>query len=157
MKMKALKIWLGGLLGVGMVLFMIVPGGWAEEAEDEDIGFEFIIKDTSFKHEGVALKYDEVVVVPAGIVVGWLNVDPLITNSGLEGVMPHGLMIINPEGKVIKQSPLLFQGTRTFTYKFDSPGLYTFQCFVHPALMKGKFLVFDAQLARANAQQHAAR
>jgi plastocyanin len=150
--MKNLK-WVRGLLWVGIILLIVVP---SVRAQDDDDAFEITIKDTSFRHEGENIT-NQIVVVPAGIMVNWMNEDPLITSSGLEGVTPHGVMIIDPEGKLIDKSPLLYQNTRTFSHKFDKPGVYTYQCFVHPSLMKGKFLVFKAQMASMQTEQHPAR
>lgn len=150
--MNTLMKWTGGVLMFVATQFFAVPHVLAD---DDDV-FEITIKDTSFMLEGNKIS-DQIVVLPAGIKVSWMNVDPLITASGLEGIMPHGVMIKNPDGSVVEKSPLLFQGTTTFSYRFDKPGSYTYLCFVHPSLMKGQFLVFSAEVASLEGEQLAAQ
>lgn len=141
-----LKKWLGGLLILGVLPLLAVPHGWAEEDDlDDENVFEITIKDIKFNFEGISIS-DQIVFLPSGVLVSWLNVDPNITTSGLEGIVPHGVMVKTQDDKIIEKSPLLFQGTDTFRYRFNMPGIYTYQCFVHPDKMKGKILVFASQL-----------
>ena len=150
--MKRLTRWLGGLLWLSAVLLVPVPNGWAEE--DADL-FEIIIKDMDFKYENVSVT-NQTVVLPAGMEMSWLNVDPLITSSGLEGLMPHFLYIKDQDGNEIAQSKILMQNNTTFNYKFTDRGIYSYGCKIHP-MMKGKVLVFEVQLAAMTAEHHAAR
>lgn len=143
--MKRSMTWLVGLLLVSASLLMVPPTVWAEEEDDDEDVFEIRAKDLNWWYEGIPLN-NNVIVLPVGTMVMYMNVDPLITASGLEGVMPHGVKIMGQGGNVIAQSPLLFQDKTTFKHKFSEPGTYDFQCIVHP-FMKGKFLVFDVEQA----------
>jgi plastocyanin len=149
--MKSLKKWLGTIVLASGALFVAPPSSWAEDEYDADV-FEIIIKDLDFLYEETSLT-EQVVVLPTGMHVSWMNVDPLITSSGLEGIMPHGVKLTDEEGEVIEQSQLLFQDTTTFGHQFAKPGVYDYQCIVHP-FMKGKFLVFDVQPASLTAEHH---
>ena len=82
------------------------------------------------------------VTLPVGTELSYLNVDPLITSTGLEGVVPHGVRITNQDSKMVVQSHLLFQEKRSFKFRFTEAGAYDLQCIVHPH-MKGKFVVFN--------------
>jgi plastocyanin len=144
--MKNLTKWLGGPLFVTAALLAAVPGLWAEE---DDEMLEITIKDLDFKYEDTSLK-DQTVVLPTGVLVSWMNVDPLITSSGLNGLMPHGVKITDREGKLIVQSPILINENSTFIHKFDSAGLYSYGCIIHPE-MKGNFLVFEVKEASLKA------
>jgi plastocyanin len=152
--MKRFAQWLGVGLVAGSLLVAIGGDGWAGESDEADI-FEIIIKDLDFKYQDFSLS-GRVVVLPAGITVSWMNVDPLITTSGLQGTMPHGVKITDQEGKILEQSPLLFQGVTTFEHSFDKPGVYPYQCIVHP-FMKGKFQVFEVEEASTIEENHAAQ
>ena len=91
--MKGSTKWLGALFFV----MMAAPIVWADDHIDV---FELTIKDLAWMFEDTSLN-NQIVVIPAGMEVSWMNVDPLITSSGLEGVMPHGVKLTNQGGEVI--------------------------------------------------------
>ena len=140
--MKSSMVWLCSLLMISTLFWVALPSGWAKDHYDGDI-FEIMIKDLDFKYEDTSLT-DQTIVLPVGVLVSWMNVDPLITSSGLEGIMPHGVKIEDTNGKVVEQSKLLFQDNTIFEHEFSHAGVYSYQCIVHP-FMKGKFLVFKVQ------------
>ena len=141
--MKNIRKWLGGFLLVGAVLLVAISPGWAED--DIDV-LDIKIKDMDFKLDDASLK-GQVLMMPIGMALSFMNVDPLITASGLEGLMPHFVFISDREGKEIARSMLMNkQEQSTFDYKFTQSGLYTYGCLIHP-FMKGKALVFEIQTA----------
>ena len=142
--MRSSMVWLRGLLLISTIFGVALPSGWAADHYDGDL-FEITIMDLDFKYEGLSLT-DQTIVLPAGMLVSWMNVDPLITASGLEGTMPHGVKITDTDGKIVEQSQLLFQDNTIFEHQFSHAGVYSYQCIVHP-FMKGKFLVFEVQEA----------
>ena len=142
--MKNIRKWLGGLVLVGAILLVAIPSGWAE---DDAGSLDITIKNMDFKLDDVSLK-GQVLMLPAGMEVTFMNVDPLITSSGLEGLMPHFVFINDPDGKEIGRSMLMIkQEQATFKYKFTQPGLYTYGCLIHP-FMRGKALIFEVQTAK---------
>lgn len=153
--MKNSAKWFGGLLLFSAALLIAAPSVWAVEDDDDAFDVEITIKDMAWKFEGMSL-LNKTVVLPAGTAVRWNNVDPNITTSGLDGVMPHGVRLFK-DGKMIVQSPLLFQKNTTFKYKFTDPGVYDLQCIVHPTLMKARFVVFQVQQASMTTEHHASR
>lgn len=154
--MKSSARWFGGLLFLSATLLMTAPSVLAAEDDDDTFDFEITIKDMAWKYEGMSL-LNQTVVLPAGTAVRWMNIDPNFTSSGLDGVMPHGVML-RKDGKVMVVSPVLFQKTTTFKYKFTDPGIYDLNCIVHPTLMKARFVVFQqAQQASKTTEHHASQ
>jgi plastocyanin len=153
--MKNSARWFGGLLLCSVTLLTTAPSVWAVDDDDDAYDVEITIKDMAFRYEGTSLLH-ETVELPAGATVRWNNVDPNITTSGLDGVMPHGVRILK-DGKVIVQSSVLFQKNTTFEYKFTDPGVYDLQCIIHPSLMTARFVVFQFQQASLTPERHAAR
>lgn len=141
--MKNIRKWLGGLVLVGAVLLVAITPGWAE---DDTGSLDITIMNMDFKLDDASLK-GQVLMLPIGMGLSFMNVDPLITASGLEGLMPHFVFINDPDGKEIARSVLMNkQEQSTFSHKFTQPGLYTYGCLIHP-FMRGKALVFQVQTA----------
>jgi len=92
--MKNIRKWLGGLVLVGGVLLVAISPGWAE---DDTASLDITINNMDFKLDDASLK-DQVLMMPIGMGLSFMNVDPLITASGLEGLMPHFVYIRNGEG-----------------------------------------------------------
>lgn len=137
---KAVKIWIGSLVWI-VVLFAAIPPGWAEEDYES---LDIIIHNMDFKLDDISLK-ELNLVLPVGVALSFMNVDPLITSSGLEGLMPHLVIINDQDGKELARSPLMNKAEHSiFYYKFNQPGLYTYGCLIHP-FMRGKVITFDVQ------------
>ena len=141
--MKNIRKWLGGFLLVGAVLLVAISPGWAED--DIDV-LDIKIKDMDFKLDDISLK-NQVLVMPSGMEMSFMNVDPLITTSGLEGLMPHFLFVNDGEGKELTRSKMMNTNEQSiFNYRFTQPGTYTYGCLIHP-FMKEKLLVFEVNTA----------
>ena len=140
MKSKNTKRGFGGLILMAFAFFMVASTSFAIDTYES---FEIRAKNLQWWYEDIPLS-NHVVTLPVGTELSYLNVDPLITSAGLEGVVPHGVRLTNQDGKMVLQSHLLFQDKRTFKFRLTEAGAYDLQCIVHPQ-MKGKFVVFNVQ------------
>ena len=134
----------GGLLLIVAAFLLFVTTAWA--VEDNYGSFEIRAQNLEWWYEDIPLS-KHAVTLPVGSELSYLNVDPLITSTGLEGVTPHGVRLTNQDGKLVVQSHLLFKDNRTFNFRFTEPGIYNLQCIVH-SHMKGKFIVFGFEMAK---------
>ena len=132
------KMGIGGLLLIAVAFLMAAATSFAE---DNYGSFEIRAQNLAWWFEDTPLS-EHVVTLPVGTELSYMNVDPLITSTGLEGVVPHGVRITNQDSKMVVQSHLLFQEKRSFKFRFTEAGAYDLQCIVHPH-MKGKFVVFN--------------
>ena len=138
MKRINTKRGIGGLLLIAVAFFMAAATSFAE---DKYASFEIRAQNLAWWFEDTPLS-GHAVTLPVGTELSYMNVDPLITSTGLDGVVPHGVRITNQESKIVVQSHLLFQEKRSFKFRFTEAGAYDLQCIVHPH-MKGKFVVFN--------------
>ena len=85
---------------------------------------------------------NHILIIPVGMGVKWINVDPLVTVNGELGLMPHGIKITDPNEKILMVSPILTQEHNTFSYTFSKEGSYYYGCFIHP-FMTGRIVVVN--------------
>jgi hypothetical protein len=100
------------------------------------------IKNKQFTNPGTGKVSDHLLVIPEGMEVKWVNMDPLVTVNGKQGLMPHGIQLSDESEEAFTASPLLTREKNAFTYGFESSGTYTYDCFIHP-FMKGKIVVVN--------------
>jgi plastocyanin len=77
--------------------------------------------------------------VTAGTTVTWHQMDPgfhTVTSGTV--TQDGGGVTMHPDGKF--DSGQLATG-KTFSFKFDTPGTYTYFCQIHPATMRGEITV----------------
>ena len=131
-----LVFFLAGLLGT-------ISLGMAEE---EDTTFvDILIMNSDFKFEKASLK-NQILVLPVGTELNFMNVDPNITSTGLEGLVAHYLYINDQDGKEIARSKVMNKADQsTFQFRFTRPGFYTYGCFIHFSSMRGKVIAFEVQ------------
>lgn len=141
MKIKRSKKLFSLLVFVVVSLLGFTSPGWAD---DETNFLDIQILNSDFKLDNSSLK-DQVLVLPVGTELNFINVDPLITSSGLEGLIAHFLFISGPDGKEVARSKIMNTAEQsTFHFKFTRPGSYTYGCLIH-FLMRGKVFAFDLQ------------
>jgi plastocyanin len=141
MKIKKSKTLSSLLLVFVASLLGFISLGWAE---DETNFLDIQVLNMDFKLDNSSLK-DQVLVLPVGTELNFINVDPLITSSGLEGLIAHFLFINDQDGKEVARSKIMNKAEEaTFHFKFARPGSYTYGCLIH-FLMRGKVVVFDVQ------------
>ncbi|MBI1823989.1 MAG: hypothetical protein HYR80_07770, partial [Nitrospirae bacterium] len=110
------------------------------------------ILNMDFKLDNASLK-NEVLVLPVGTELNFINVDPNITSTGLEGLVAHFLFMNDPNGKEIARSKIMNKADEsTFHFKFDRPGVYTYGCLIHFS-MRGKVFAFDFQKVSQTAER----
>ncbi len=120
-------------------------GGEYEPIVPERIGntMEIRIKNMTFTSTGTPQAMNShILIVPVGMRVNWINLDPLVTINGNGGLMPHGITIADVNETALAASPLLTQAHNSFGFAFDQEGDYSYSCFVHP-FMTGRILVMD--------------
>ena len=104
---------------------------------------EIRIKNLEFTNTGTAdAGNNHILILPVGMEVKWVNVDPLVTVNGEQGLMPHGIKISDPAEKVLAASPILTREQPSFSYTFSKEGAYSYGCFIHP-FMTGKIVVVN--------------
>jgi len=133
------------ILGIGVLILswpsMGHSGEWEPIIPEVMKGvIEIQIKNLEFTNSEEGLISDHLLVIPKGVEVRWINVDPLITNTKEIALMPHGIRVSNETEEVVAESPILFKGTNTFSYRFDEEGTYDYVCIIHPSL-RGKIVV----------------
>jgi plastocyanin len=101
---------------------------------------EIEIKNQQFTTPETGTVGDHLLVVPEGITVRWVNKDPLNTIHGDQGLMPHGIEVIDEVEEVLSASPILTKEQDSFSQTFEEAGNYTYNCFIHP-FMKGTIVV----------------
>lgn len=137
---------LSPLLSIVLVLLSgLAPtyGGEYEPIVPERIGntMEIRIKNMAFTSTGTPQAMNShILIVPVGMRVNWINLDPLVTVNGNGGLMPHGITIADAADNALAASPLLTQKHNSFGFAFDKEGDYSYSCFVHP-FMTGRVLV----------------
>lgn len=135
-------------LAVAVLLGSVAAGG----AEDDVDYLDITIQNMEFRLDNHSLKALSLV-LPVGTGLSYMNVDPLITTSGLEGLMPHMVAIKDQEGKELARSLLMNTPAQaTFQYTFTQAGLFTYACLIHAA-MKGEVIAFEV-LADEHAAAH---
>lgn len=106
---------------------------------------EIRIKNLEFTSAGTPqVMNNHIMIIPLGIQVKWINVDPLVTVNGEQGLMPHGIKIADSKEKVFTASPILIKEQNVFSYAFNKEGSYFYSCFIH-SFMTGKIIVIDLQ------------
>ena len=133
------------ILGIG-VLILSWPsvgrsGEWEAIIPEIMKGvIEVQIKNLEFTNSEEGMISDHLLVIPKGIEVRWVNVDPLVTNTKETVLMPHGIRVSDELEEVVAESPILSNGNNTFSYRFDEEGTYDYVCIIHPSL-RGKIVV----------------
>jgi len=133
------------ILGVGVLILSWPSAGHSGEWEPiipevmKGV-IEIQIKNLEFTNSEEGLISDHLLVIPVGVEVRWVNVDPLVMNAKETILMPHGIRVINEADEVVAESPILFKGSNVFSYRFDEEGTYDYACIIHPSL-KGKIVV----------------
>jgi len=120
-------------------------GGEWEPIVPERIGntMEIRIKNMAFTSTGTPQPMNShILIVPVGMRINWINMDPLVTVNGNGGLMPHGIVIADVNEKAFAASPLLTHERNIFSFVFDKDGDYSYACFVHP-FMTGRILVMN--------------
>src|ERR1700693_285783 len=141
LKIKGLKTLSSLLVFVAVSLLGFISNGWAE---DETNFLDIQVLNMDFKLDNSSLK-DQVLVLPVGTELNFINVDPLITSSGLEGLIAHLLFISGQDGQEVARSKIMNKAEQsTFHFKFTRPGSYTYGCLIH-FFMRGKVFAFDLQ------------
>lgn len=106
---------------------------------------EIRIKNLEFTGAGTPqVMNNHIMIIPLGIQMKWINVDPLVTVNGEQGLMPHGIKIADSSAKVFTASPILTKEQNVFSYTFNKEGTYSYSCFIH-SFMTGKIIVIDLQ------------
>lgn len=115
----------------------IVPGLVANTMEIK-------IKNMAFTSTGASPQpmNGHILIIPEGMQVKWINEDPLVTINGEQGLMPHGITILDSKAKALAASPVLTQDHDTFHYTFNEKGTYSYSCFIHP-FMTGRIMVVN--------------
>jgi plastocyanin len=109
-----------------------------------ETSLEIGIKNLDFTNSETGSVTNHLLIIPKGMEVKWINKDPLTTMNGEQGLMPHGIQILDSHEKVFSASPILTQDHDTFAYKFGEDGTFSYACFIHP-FMKGKIVVVNLQ------------
>ncbi|MBI1823990.1 MAG: hypothetical protein HY200_04850 [Nitrospirae bacterium] len=104
---------------------------------------EIRIKNLEFTNKGTPqIMNNQIMIIPSGIQMRWINDDPLVTVNGEQGLMPHGIKIADSSDKVFTASPILTKEQNVFSYTFNKEGTYYYSCFIH-SFMTGKIIVID--------------
>lgn len=104
---------------------------------------EIRIKNLEFTNKGTPqIMNNQIMIIPSGIQMKWINDDPLVTVNGEQGLMPHGIKIADSSDKVFTASPILTKEQNVFSYTFNKEGTYYYSCFIH-SFMTGKIIVID--------------
>ena len=135
------------ILGTGVFIFTwfapVYGGDWESINPGIEKGtVEIKINNLEFTNSEIGMMTDHLLVIPKGVKIKWVNIDPLITNTGETVLMPHGIRVSNDMEKTMVQSSILDQARNTFSYLFKEKGTYRFNCYIHPFL-KGKIVVID--------------
>ena len=134
------------ILGIGVLILswpsMGHSGEWEPIIPEVMKGvIEIQIKNLEFTNSEEGLISDHLLVIPKGVEVRWVNVDPLITNTKETALMPHGIRVSDEAEEVVAESPILLsEGSNVFSYRFDEEGTYDYVCIIHPSL-RGKIVV----------------
>ena len=121
----------------------LLPGLTGEHHALVGNTIEIRIRNLEFTNSDTAnVGNSHILIIPVGMGVKWVNVDPLITVNGELGLMPHGIKITDPAEKVLAASTILTQEHNTFSYTFSKEGTYSYGCFIHP-FMTGKIVVVN--------------
>jgi plastocyanin len=112
----------------------------------EGTGLEIRIQNLDFKSKAGKSVTNQTLITLAGTEVRWINIDPLMTPNGDEGLMPHMIKITdsNKGEMALTASPILTREHNRFAYTFSADGTYTYSCLIHPSL-KGKVRVIDLE------------
>jgi len=143
---KTFTIGIPSLLCIGVILLTWLGPSYSGEWEPvlpalSGKTIEIKIKNMQFANAAGSVS-NHILIIPVGIGVKWVNVDPLVTVNGELGLMPHGIKIADPTEKVITASPILTYEHDTFSYTFSKEGHYSYACFIHP-FMTGKIVVVN--------------
>ena len=154
--MKALKkrfaIGIPTLLCIGVILLTwlgpayggeweaMLPGLTGEHHGLVGNTIEIKIKNLEFAETGSGSNH--LLIIPEGMEVKWVNVDPLVMVDGEQVLMPHGIKITDPTEKIFTVSHILTQEHNTFSYTFSKEGSYYYACFIHP-FMTGRIVVVN--------------
>jgi nitrite reductase (NO-forming) len=95
-----------------------------------------------FRKEGIGSVSNQILTIPVGMRVSWVNRDPAITVDGDEGLIPHRIKIADPMKNVFMVSSALTDEHNSFSYTFNREGTYQYQCMIHP-FMKGTMHVVN--------------
>lgn len=138
------------VLVVGVMLFALQTSGYSGEFEPKIPMIPGVmngiivieIANLAFTNTATGNVAENILVLPLGMTVKWINKDKLSTINGDQGLMPHGIQVGNDAGEFFVASPILTQEENSFSYTFDEEGVYVYGCFIHPFL-KGKVVVVD--------------
>lgn len=135
------------ILGIGVLILswpnMGHSGEWEPVMSKVMTGVvEIQIKNLEFTNSEEGIMTNHLLVLPIGVEVRWVNVDPLITETGETTLMPHGIRVSDEAEEIVAESPILFEGNNIFSYRFDEEGTYDYVCIIHPSL-KGQIVIVD--------------
>ena len=142
---KKFKRGIFSILGIGVLILSLPSTGHSGEWEPIIPGIvkgvvEIQIKNLEFTNSEEGMISDHLLVIPKGVEVRWVNVDPLVTHAKEVVLMPHGIRVSDELEEVVAESPILSKGANTFSYRFDEEGTYDYVCIIHPSL-RGKIVV----------------
>ncbi len=142
-----LKKGIFSIMGIGVLILSWPNMGHSGEWEPIIPGIvkgvvEIQIKNLEFTNSEEGMISDHLLVIPVGVEVRWVNVDPLVTNAKKTVLMPHGIRVSDEAEEMVAESPILFEGNNIFSYRFDEEGAYDYVCIIHPSL-KGQIVIVD--------------